>query len=118
MKDKLHYRDFEITTLPAYARQFRYQYEHKDFDGAPDAGDMRYGSCETIEQCIEAIDEWYEDQELADEFEREIRKLGFVSKREWHNLVANIDLSNPEKFKAFEDWKNNDGTKKGLLELN
>lgn len=63
MKDKLHYRDFEITTLPDYARQFRYQYEHKDFDGAPDAADMRYGSCETVEQCIEAIDEMWEEAE-------------------------------------------------------
>jgi len=32
-------------------------------------------------------------------------------------LVALVDLSSPEKLKAFADWKTNDGSKEGLLKL-
>ena len=51
------------------------------------------------------------------EFEKLVKKLGFESKKEWSNLVANVDLSTRDKLYDFEDWKNNDGTKDGLLKL-
>lgn len=51
------------------------------------------------------------------EFEKLVKKLGFESKKEWHRLVANVDLSSRDKLYDFEDWKNEDGTKKGLLKL-
>lgn len=47
-----------------------------------------------------------------------VKAMGFDSVKEFHRLVASVDLSTPEKLKAFEDWKENDGTKEGLLALN
>ena len=35
----------------------RYYFVHTDYDGAPDANDNRIGNAETIEECIELIDE-------------------------------------------------------------
>lgn len=46
-----------------------------------------------------------------------IKELGFESEKEFHTLVASIDLSDPIKMKDFLDWKENDGTKQGLLKL-
>jgi len=42
---------------------------------------------------------------------------GFDSLKEFNRMVANVDLTNTEKLKAFEDWLQNDGTKEGLLKL-
>jgi hypothetical protein len=42
---------------------------------------------------------------------------GFASLKEFNHLVASIDLSNLEKLAAFEQWRDNDGTKEGLLKL-
>ena len=36
---------------------------------------------------------------------------------ELFKLVALVDLSSPENLKAFEDWKANDGSKEGLLNI-
>lgn len=47
-----------------------------------------------------------------------VKELGFESLSEYHRLVANIDISTKEKLKDFENWKENDGTKQGLLNLN
>lgn len=46
-----------------------------------------------------------------------VRKMGFESEKEFHSLVASVDLSTPENMKAFKDWQNNDGTKEGILKL-
>jgi hypothetical protein len=47
-----------------------------------------------------------------------IKRMGFDSLREWQMLVANVPgLTDSKKLKAFEDWKDNDGTKEGLLKL-
>jgi hypothetical protein len=46
-----------------------------------------------------------------------IKELGFESVQEYHRLVASADLSTAEKLKAFEAWKNEDGSKAGLLKL-
>lgn len=45
------------------------------------------------------------------------KSLGFESLQEFHKLVADVDLSTSEKIKAFENWKLNDGSKAGLLNL-
>ena len=46
-----------------------------------------------------------------------LKELGYDSKDDFHKLVASVDISNEEKLKLFLDWKNSDGSKKGLLKL-
>ena len=46
-----------------------------------------------------------------------VKDLGFKDKDEFYTLVAEADLSTPEKFESFNNWKLNDGTKEGLLKL-
>ena len=46
-----------------------------------------------------------------------ISKYGFKSLKEFNELVNKVDLSDPDKLKAFEDWKLNDGTKESLLKI-
>jgi hypothetical protein len=48
---------------PIPLRQFDWHYRHDDFDGAPDAGDDRYGHCASLEECKAAIDEYIADHE-------------------------------------------------------
>lgn len=45
------------------------------------------------------------------------KEMGFESEEEFHRLNASADLSDPEKMKKYLDWKDNDGTKEGLLKL-
>ena len=51
------------------------------------------------------------------EFKKIVRELGFENEKEFHKLVANIDISTSEKNTIFKDWQYNDGTKEGLLKL-
>lgn len=51
------YRKFIIH--PSYMHGF--DYVHEDYDGAPDANDSRAGTCLTVEECKEEIDNWYKD---------------------------------------------------------
>ena len=47
-----------------------------------------------------------------------LKKLGFESFQEWTRLVANVPgLTDSKRLKAFEDWKENDGSKEGLMKL-
>jgi len=46
-----------------------------------------------------------------------VKEMGFDSVEEFNNLVSGADLSTPDKFKAFNEWKTEDGTKEGLLNL-
>ncbi len=46
-----------------------------------------------------------------------VKDLGFKDKDEFFTLVAEADLTTPEKLESFNDWKLNDGTKEGLLKL-
>lgn len=47
-----------------------------------------------------------------------IKEHGFESAKEWAKLIANVpNLTDLKQKKAFEDWKENDGTKEGLLKL-
>ena len=45
------------------------------------------------------------------------RALGFKNYQELGELVDKVDISTPEKQNAFNDWRDNDGTKEGLLIL-
>lgn len=49
--------------------------------------------------------------------EQTLNDLGFESVQEFYDMVAAVDLSSIEKQKAFNSWKENDGTKDGLLKL-
>lgn len=40
-----------------------------------------------------------------------IKQCGFDSEQEFYQMMAKPDLSSPEVFKKFNNWKQNDGTK-------
>jgi hypothetical protein len=46
-----------------------------------------------------------------------VKQYGFDSLKEFNTMVSNVDLSSPDKIKAFTDWIEKDGTKDGLLKL-
>ena len=46
-----------------------------------------------------------------------VKEMGFDSLEEFNRLVATVDINSKEKMKLFIDWKENDGTKEGLLLL-
>lgn len=47
----------------------------------------------------------------------DVQRLGFKSLGEFCLLVADVDLSTPERIAAFERWRDEDGTKIGLSVL-
>lgn len=49
--------------------------------------------------------------------ETAVMEFGFESEKEFHRLIASVDLSTAEKRKAFKEWQFNDGSKVGLLKL-
>ena len=49
-----------------------------------------------------------------DEF---IKVLGFESEKDFHSLMASVDIYTPTNMKRFLYWKENDGTKEGLLKV-
>jgi len=62
----IRYRGYLIRPGEAYTADTRYQFEHEDWDGAPtNAGegptDKRYGSGESIDDCMNQIDEQIEE---------------------------------------------------------
>lgn len=46
-----------------------------------------------------------------------VKQMGFESIEDFHKLNATPDLSDPKKMQMYLDWKENDGTKKGLLKV-
>ena len=46
-----------------------------------------------------------------------VKQMGFESIEEFHKLNASADLSDPKKLKIYLDWRENDGTKEGLLKV-
>jgi hypothetical protein len=42
---------------------------------------------------------------------------GFTNAEEMNKMVAEVDLTTSEGFEAFETWKEEDGTKAGLITL-
>ncbi len=59
MRGKTIYRNFEISydPPPGHAPKLSYQYCHVDYDGPED---KRIGRDESIEACLERIDEWHD----------------------------------------------------------
>lgn len=49
--------------------------------------------------------------------EKIVKRMGFESEAEFHQLVSSVDLSNPTRLAMFLAWKQADGTKQGLLKL-
>jgi hypothetical protein len=45
------------------------------------------------------------------------RALGFKDAREAHHLIASFSLADPKVMSAFVKWKEEDGTKDGLLKV-
>jgi len=45
------------------------------------------------------------------------KACGFEGEAEMVKLIAQVDLSSPEKLAAFTAWKEHDGSKEGLLKL-
>ena len=43
--------------------------------------------------------------------------MGFKDEKEFHKLIANVDISTTEKNIKFKHWQFHDGTKKGVLKL-
>lgn len=43
-----------------------------------------------------------------------LKDLGFESEKEMSDLIARVDLNAPGAFEAFDDWRQNDGSKAGL----
>ena len=46
-----------------------------------------------------------------------VKQMGFKSEKEFHKLVSSVDLTDTIKMQMFLQWKQNDGTKKGLLKV-
>ena len=46
-----------------------------------------------------------------------VKQMGFESVKEFHKLCATPNLSNGIVMEMFLDWKENDGTKEGLLKV-
>ena len=57
------YRGYSISydPPPVPGRQFDWQYVHKDYDGAEDAGDNRAGSAASWDACLSEIDDLEDD---------------------------------------------------------
>lgn len=49
--------------------------------------------------------------------EKILKENGFESLKEFHSMIANVDLDSPDKIVAFKNWQKIDGTKEGLLKL-
>jgi len=46
-----------------------------------------------------------------------VKEMGFKDEIEFNKMVASIDLSKPGKMYEFLKWKENDGTKDGLIKI-
>tara|TARA_R110000850_G_scaffold26227_1_gene75212 strand:- start:263 stop:709 length:447 start_codon:yes stop_codon:yes gene_type:complete len=46
-----------------------------------------------------------------------VEEMGFESVEEFHKLNTSADLSDPNKMQMYLEWKENDGTKEGLLKV-
>lgn len=66
-----HYRGYTIAydPPPIGVRDCDWQFSHKDYDGAPDSGDVRSGAACSLNQAKDCIDDIYNvlDEEETDE---------------------------------------------------
>lgn len=46
-----------------------------------------------------------------------VKMMGFDSVGEFHKLNSSVDISTPTKMSEYVQWKDEDGTKEGLLKL-
>jgi hypothetical protein len=46
-----------------------------------------------------------------------VKEMGFDSEKEFHKLNASVDLTDPKKLAEYLKWKEEDGTKEGLLKV-
>jgi len=51
---------------------------------------------------------------MNDEF---VQALGFDNADQFSIMVANVDISTPDKLAGFKNWQENDGTKDGIEKL-
>jgi hypothetical protein len=49
--------------------------------------------------------------------DEDVKALGFAHLAEFCSMVASVDLSTPIQVSRFEKWRDEDGTKDGLLAL-
>lgn len=49
--------------------------------------------------------------------EQFFKNCGFESEREFYQMIAKLDLSLPGNLDKFNNWKNNNGTKSGLINI-
>ena len=57
------YKQFTISfdPKPIPDRRFDWDFQHVDYDGAPDSGDFRCGSAKSVAACQDLIDDILED---------------------------------------------------------
>jgi hypothetical protein len=51
------------------------------------------------------------------ELSKTIEELGFLSETEFFELVSGVNLSSSDILTCFSNWKTQDGSKKGLLNI-
>lgn len=73
----IKYRGFTITydPPPIPDRDMDWRFFHDDYDGAPDAGDMRFGHGATAADCVRQIDEMLGDGDDSARYEHETSDL-------------------------------------------
>ena len=49
--------------------------------------------------------------------EEVVKELGFENEKEFHSIVANVDIASAKKLEDFRKWQFEDGTKEGLQKL-
>ena len=49
--------------------------------------------------------------------EEVVKQMGFNSEKEFNQMVASVDLTSLNKMQKFLEWRENDGTKTGLLKI-
>lgn len=77
MKNGSKYRSFDLRRIyPPGPTKYRWQYSHEDYDGPED---NRVGLAETMDGCIQSIDEYYSEQEATDVTEKPKQGLRFYT---------------------------------------
>jgi len=65
-KVNMKYRDYKIShePKPIPDRSHDFDFSHKDFDGAPDSEDNRFGTARSLEDACRQIDDIREGEEM------------------------------------------------------
>lgn len=54
---------------------------------------------------------------MSDPLEKLIKAAGFVDIKEFHAMVAKVNISTLERLRRFRVWSSEDGSKRGLEEV-